>query len=71
MRFFFTLAGAVHDPDNDGVELATISDARVEAARLAGEMLRDRPELAWLDEFRIEGHQRPSVVVGYLHRGGR
>lgn len=55
MRFFFNLAGAVLDPDNEGYELADLSDARIEAARFAGEYLRDRPELVWMgEEFRIE-----------------
>lgn len=55
MLFFFHLAGAVVDPDNEGVELATISDARVQAVHLAAGMLRDRPDVAWLgDEFRVE-----------------
>ena len=48
MLFFFNMAGAVYDPDHDGVELVTISDARIEAVRLAAGMLRDRPEIAWL-----------------------
>jgi phage terminase large subunit-like protein len=55
MRFFFNLAGAVHDPDDEGIELPTISDARIEAARFAGELLRDRPEVVWKgDELRVE-----------------
>lgn len=55
MRYFFNLAGAVHDPDNEGQELPSLSAARVEAARFAGQYLRDRPEAAWLgEEFRVE-----------------
>ena len=55
MRYFFNLAGAVHDPDNDGHELDSIADARVAAVRFAGEYLRDNPEVAWTgDEFRVE-----------------
>lgn len=29
MRYFFNLAGAVYDPDNEGVELADLSEARI------------------------------------------
>jgi hypothetical protein len=55
MRYFFNIAGAVQDPDVDGYELTSISDARVEAVRAASEYLRDRPEVVWLgDEFRVE-----------------
>lgn len=55
MRFFFNLAGAVHDPDNEGFDLPNIDEARITAARFAGEYLRDRPEIAWMgEEFRIE-----------------
>lgn len=55
MRFFFNLAGAVYDPDNEGYELASLADARIQAARFAGEYLRDRPEVAWRgEEFRVE-----------------
>ena len=55
MRYFFNLAGAVHDPDNLGREIGSLSDARIEAVKFAGEYLRDRPEIIWLgEEFRIE-----------------
>jgi phage terminase large subunit-like protein len=55
MRYFFNLAGAVHDPDNEGFELASLGDARVMAAKHAGEVLRDRPGIVWQgEELRIE-----------------
>jgi hypothetical protein len=55
MRYFFNLAGAVHDPDDEGFELDSLSDARIEAVKVASEYLRDGPEVAWLgDEFRLE-----------------
>lgn len=55
MHFYFNLAGAVHDPDDEGYDLPTVSEARIMAVKLASEMLRDRPKLAWLgDEFRVE-----------------
>lgn len=54
-RYFFNLAGAFHDPDNRGFELADLDAARKMAAVHAGELLRDRPEVAWLgDELRVE-----------------
>jgi hypothetical protein len=41
----------VHDgsnvPDPDGTELASLSVARLEAVKLAGELLRDQPQTFW------------------------
>lgn len=55
MRYFFNLAGAVTDRDNEGIEFATLSDARIHAVKHGAEYLCDRPELVWLgEEFRIE-----------------
>ena len=55
MQFFINLAGAVYDPDGEGVDLPTISDARIEAVRFAGELLKDRPQLVWMgEEVRVE-----------------
>jgi len=64
MLFFFSQAGAVHDPDADGVEFPTMSQARIEAVRFAASMLRDRPELAWLgDEYRVEVTDQSQRVL--------
>jgi hypothetical protein len=55
MHYFFNIAGSDQDSDDEGYELANISDARIEAVRAASEYLRDRPEVVWLgDEFRVE-----------------
>jgi hypothetical protein len=49
------LAGAIYDPDHDGVDLSTFSDARIEAVRFAGELLREKPQLVWMgEEVRVE-----------------
>ena len=64
MRYFFNLAGAVFDPDNEGFEFPNISDARIQAARSAGEYLRDRPEVVWMgEEFRIEVTDKHRAVL--------
>lgn len=64
MLFFFHLAGAVCDPDDEGVELLTIADARIEAVRLASGMLKERPEIAWLgEEFRVEVSDAEQVLL--------
>lgn len=55
MLCFFNLAGATHDPDVQGVELRSLGDARVYAARYMGEVIRDRPDLVWTGgEMRVE-----------------
>ena len=55
MLYFFNQAGVVYDPDVEGIELASISEARIEAVKFAAKTLRDRPELVWLgDEYRVE-----------------
>lgn len=55
MRYFFNVTGAVHEPDNKGLEISSLSDARIAAVKFASDYLRDRPELVWLgEEFRVE-----------------
>lgn len=55
MRYFFNLAGAVLDPDKEGVELDTLVDARKEAVRDLGVYIRDQPHLIWSgEELRME-----------------
>lgn len=55
MRYFFNVAGTIHQPDDKGVEIANMSDARIRAVRFANEHLNQRPELVWLgEEFRVE-----------------
>ena len=64
MRFFFNLAGAVYDPDNSGVELTGIAEARHESVKFIGEMLRDQPDVVWLDEeVRVEVTNRDRLVL--------
>lgn len=55
MRCFFNLAGAVYDPDNLGLDVASIQEARVAAARHIAEVIRDIPGLLWAgEEIRLE-----------------
>ena len=64
MRYFFNLAGAIHDPDNEGAEFATMGEARLEAARLAGELLRDRPGAVWEgEELRLQVTDKNRMVM--------
>jgi hypothetical protein len=55
MRCYFNLAGAVHDPDDEGVEMASLPHARLEAVRYMGELIRECPNLVWAgEEVRVE-----------------
>lgn len=55
MRYFFNLAGAVHDRDDLGQQLAGPQEARIYAVVHASEIIRERPELVWAgDEVRVE-----------------
>ena len=64
MLFFFNLAGATYDPDVVGIELPSMADARIAAAVHAGELLRDRPGLAWEgEELRVEVTDANQLVM--------
>jgi hypothetical protein len=55
MLYFFNLAGATSEPDEVGLDLPTMAEARRTAAVYGGEVLRDRPALACEGEaLRIE-----------------
>ena len=55
MLCFFNLAGAIYDPDDKGMEVPTIGDARILAARHLAEIIRDQPDSVWKgDEVRVE-----------------
>ena len=55
MRFFFNQLDGAFKPDDQGIELATIAEARLEAVRYAGEVMRDHPTIVWAGEdFRIQ-----------------
>jgi hypothetical protein len=46
-RYHFNVHDGVSLPDPDGTELATLDAARVEAVRLAGQLLLDSGEEFW------------------------
>jgi hypothetical protein len=64
MLYFFNLAGSVYDPDVVGIELPSLGDARVLAAKHAGELIRDRPGLVWGgEELRVEVTDANRLVL--------
>lgn len=64
MLCFFNVAGATHDPDVEGMEIASLGDARIEAARYIGEVIRDRPDLVWAgEEVRVEVTDSERLVL--------
>ena len=55
MLYFFNLAGAIYEPDKEGVELATVGEARHMAVLYASETMRDHPTVVWEgEELRVE-----------------
>ena len=64
MLYFFNLAGAIYDPDVEGIELPSMSAARIEAAKHAAELLHDSPDLVWKgDELRVEVTDASQLVL--------
>jgi hypothetical protein len=64
MRYLVNLAGAQFDPDNVGLVLPSMHEARLMAAKVAGELLRDRPGLAWTgEELRVEVRDSTGLVL--------
>lgn len=45
--FFFDVSDETEIEDDDGIELEGLSAARIEAVRLAGELLRHYPDRFW------------------------
>ncbi len=48
-RFYFHTEDGVAHRDDEGVELRTLADARREAVRVLGEMLKEQPDTFWTD----------------------
>lgn len=55
MRYFFNQFDGQFKADDEGLELSTINEARLEAVRYAGEVMKDHPTLVWTgQDFRVE-----------------
>lgn len=53
-RYHFATADGTYCADEEGVEMTGIQAAKLEGARLCGEILKDRPETLWDDgHFRV------------------
>ena len=64
MLCFFNLAGAVHDPDEVGLEVASMDEARKVAAVHVGELIRDDPSLIWKgEEVRLEVADQQGIIL--------
>lgn len=64
MLYFFNLAGAVYDPDVEGVLLTGSSEARISAVNFLADTLRDRPELVWSgEEVRVEVTNAEQLIL--------
>jgi hypothetical protein len=48
-RFHFHTEDGGTFPDEEGIVLASVADARIQAARMLGEMLKEQPDRFWKD----------------------
>ena len=63
-RYFFNELQGEFKPDDDGIECASLEDARTQAVQYAGEVLRDHPTLIWTgEEFRIEVTDEKQLLL--------
>jgi hypothetical protein len=68
-RYYFQVKDGTQVRDDDGTELPDLHAARVEAARLAGALLRDRAWKFWDGRpWHIEGANGPEGVGRLLSR---
>ncbi|HET9395034.1 MAG TPA: hypothetical protein VFO36_03175 [Nitrospiraceae bacterium] len=64
MRYFFNQLNGHVKVDDQGLEFASIRDARIEAVRYAGEVIKDHPTLVWTGEdFRIEVTDENALLL--------
>ena len=76
MQFFYNLAGAVDELDNEGRDLASVQEARLHAVKFVGEFLSEWPEAVWKGEtFRVEVTNSANrtvftIIVQGVNAGG-
>ena len=64
MRYFFNQLNGQVKVDDQGLEFASIRDARIEAVRYAGEVIKDHPTLVWTGgDFRIEVTDENALLL--------
>ncbi|RZI60213.1 MAG: hypothetical protein EOP94_01855 [Zymomonas sp.] len=64
MRCFFNLSGSVIDPDDEGAEIASLAEARLEAVRDLSICLRDEPHLVWQgEELRMDVTDHNRMIL--------
>jgi hypothetical protein len=64
MRYFFNQINGEVKVDDQGVELDSLSAARIEAVRYASEVMQDHPTLIWTgQDFRIEVTNGDQLVL--------
>jgi hypothetical protein len=63
-RFFFHIHDGQFLPDREGTELLNLREAKVQAVRLAGELLRDGNEAFWDgEEWQLEVTDEKGLVL--------
>lgn len=63
-RFFFNQINGEFKKDDEGLEFASLEDARTEAVRYAGEVLCHQPGVVWQGEdFRVEVTDESQLLL--------
>ena len=69
-RFFFDIRDSGTTVDAEGIELATVEEARAEAVMAAGEMLRERGLSFWGAKWEMTVRSEDGQIVCRLWFGG-
>ena len=63
-RYYFSIADGNSPVEPDGIELRDLAAARVEAVRLAGEMLKDHAEAFWhFGDWRLSVRDETGLIL--------
>lgn len=67
-RYFFNVIDGISIPDDTGTELTDLHQARLQAVRYSGELLKDHPDAFWIqNEWRIEITDLNGLVLFAIH----
>ncbi len=67
-RFFFNVTDGIDIVDHEGVELADLPAARLQAVHYSGELLKDHPDTLWVGhEWRIDVTDAARHILFSIH----
>lgn len=63
-RYHFQVRTSSHVLIHDGVDLASLDDARIEAARRIGELLKEHAGLLWIEQdWRMDVTDQTGLIL--------